>query len=258
MSTPCKFFLAGKCTRGDNCRFLHEKGPSSSSPSVSPVIINVPPGARVYSIDVECAATSTGHNGRSVCSIGMVGPMGEPIANILVKSDDVVSYLTPLTGVTSEAVQQFGVSFNDAVAQVRSFLGPNVILVGQNILKDVQWLGLQEGVDYASLIDLVALFRVWNIKRNAWTNFSQDHVARVWLGIGDRASHNALEDAGISMALFNCYYSVQHDPHRLQEMQMVTLNTPIQPSYASRNGSIDGCCLGHRKTCTCDDAFYIS
>jgi hypothetical protein len=86
--------------------------------------------------------------------------------------------------------------------------------VGQSILKDVQWLQLAEGVDYFSLIDLSALFRVWNQQRGEYTNFSQDHCAKVWIGVGERAHHNAIEDAAISMSLFNAYRMVQWEPNR--------------------------------------------
>jgi hypothetical protein len=147
----------------------------------------------------------------------------------------------------------------EALALLRAHLPPNAILVGQSILKDVQWLQLAEGVDYFSLIgmektnriffvvlfiitiiitttsvssclsvtisillsslalsspfqnhhhfriiitiiiiiinntDLSALFRVWNQQRGQYTNFSQDHCARVWIGVGERAHHNAIE-----------------------------------------------------------------
>ena len=67
----------------------------------------------------------------------------------------------------------------DALASLRAFIPPNAILIGQNILKDVQWLQLAEGVDYTSLIDISALFRVWNPLRGDYTTFSQDHIAKV-------------------------------------------------------------------------------
>ena len=102
----------------------------------------------------------------------------------------------------------------EALALLRAHLPPNAILVGQSILKDVQWLQLAEGVDYFSLIDLSALFRVWNQQRGQYTNFSQDHCAKVWIGVGERAHHNAIEDAAISMSLFNAYRMVQWDPNR--------------------------------------------
>ena len=102
----------------------------------------------------------------------------------------------------------------EALALLRAHLPPNAILVGQSILKDVQWLQLAEGVDYFSLIDLSALFRVWNQQRGEYTNFSQDHCAKVWIGVGERAHHNAIEDAAISMSLFNAYRMVQWEPNR--------------------------------------------
>lgn len=90
--------------------------------------------------------------------------------------------------------------------------------MGQSILKDVQWLQLAEGVDYYSLIDLSALFRVWNQQRGEYTNFSQDHCAKVWINVGERAHHNAIEDAAISMSLFNAYRMVQWEPNRYVRM----------------------------------------
>tara|TARA_B110000090_G_C13120854_1_gene346212 strand:+ start:423 stop:617 length:195 start_codon:yes stop_codon:yes gene_type:complete len=56
----------------------------------------------------------------------------------------------------------------------------------------MQWLQLVQGVDYNGLIDLTALFRVWNPSRQDYTAFSQDHCAKVWLGIGDRPNHDAV------------------------------------------------------------------
>ena len=61
----------------------------------------------------------------------------------------------------------------EALALLRAHLPPNAILVGQSILKDVQWLQLAEGVDYYSLIDLSALFRVWNQQRGEYEFFSR-------------------------------------------------------------------------------------
>ena len=106
----------------------------------------------------------------------------------------------------------------EALALLRAHLPPNAILVGQSILKDVQWLQLAEGVDYYSLIDLSALFRVWNQQRGEYTNFSQDHCAKVWINVGERAHHNAIEDAAISMSLFNAYRMVQWEPNRYVRM----------------------------------------
>lgn len=58
-------------------------------------------------------------------------------------------------------------------------LPKTAILVGQNIQQDTSWLGLQEGVDFAGLRDLMGLYRVWNPKFNSVSIFSQDHLAKV-------------------------------------------------------------------------------
>ena len=159
-----------------------------------PVIVNIPPGsAPIFSIDVECVATGTMHNCRSVAQIALVDEWSQPVCNLYIKSDvPVMSYFTKLTGLTENIIEEHGQSFADALVTLRSHLPPNAILVGQNIKKDVEWLQLVEGLDFASMIDLAALFRVWNHERQQYTNFSQDHAAKVWLQIPDRERHDAV------------------------------------------------------------------
>ena len=152
-------------------------------------------------------------------------------------------------------IEEHGLPLADALALLRAVLPPHAILVGQNILKDVQWLQLAESVDYHSLIDISALFRVWNPQRNENTSFSQDHCAKVWLGIEQRPSHNAVQDAQISMSLFNAYRSIQWDPNRMFQMQQLTLNTTRIPGFSSLNPTVDGCCMGNHKKCTCGAPF---
>ena len=55
--------------------------------------------------------------------------------------------------------QEHGVPLDEALRYLRDFLPPHAVLVGQNIGKDVEWLGLKEGVDFHSLMDLVSPFR---------------------------------------------------------------------------------------------------
>ncbi len=52
------------------------------------------------------------------------------------------------------------VEIAEAMAQLRSFLSPNAVLVGQSIQKDVQWLQLVQGIDYHSIVNLSDLFKV--------------------------------------------------------------------------------------------------
>ena len=73
----------------------------------------------------------------------------------------VKSYLTPLTGITAEQLASEGVPIATAMEILKSKLPSNAVLVGQNILKDVNWLGLVEGTDFDSMVDLAALLKVW-------------------------------------------------------------------------------------------------
>ena len=96
------------------------------------------------------------------------------LANLYVKPDQpVISYLTDLTGyalsallpaqltiasaklssaiaprLTKDILENNGISFTEALARIRQQLPRNATLVGQNIRKDVEWLGLREGVDF--------------------------------------------------------------------------------------------------------------
>ena len=83
----------------------------------------------------------------------------------------------------------------------------------QNIGKDIQWLGLREGQDFGSLVDLAGLFRVYNDKYRSFTYFGLDHVATVLLGEAlDGQAHNAVMDAVKSMRLFLLFAHLQVTP----------------------------------------------
>ena len=86
------------------------------------------------------------HNARSVAQISLVDEHERVLCNLYVRPDaPITSYLTPLTGLTPALLAQHGMPLAQAVAVLRQFLPPSAVLVGQNIAKDVQWLGLKEG-----------------------------------------------------------------------------------------------------------------
>jgi hypothetical protein len=95
----------------------------------------------------------------------------------------VVSYLTPLTGLTADLLNAHGMPLAQALATLRAGLPRDAVLVGQNIRADVQWLGLKEGTDFAGMLDLAGLWRCWNAQYKSWSVFGQDHLARVLLGV---------------------------------------------------------------------------
>jgi hypothetical protein len=85
----------------------------------------------------------------------------------VVPDTPVVSYLTPLTGLTAELLAEKGVSLEEALATLKEKLPSTAVLAGQNIAKDVQWCKLKEGEDFASMIDLAGLLKVWDSRRGS-------------------------------------------------------------------------------------------
>eukprot|EP00798_Chlamydomonas_sp_ICE-L_P018074 gene18074-24497_t len=220
--------------------------------------------SQIFSIDVEAVATGTDHNARSVAQISLVDGMENVILNLYVKPTvPVVSYLTPLTGLTSEILEQHGMPIEQALQALRQCLPPYATLVGQNIRKDVEWLGLKEGQDFASMMDLSGLFRVYNQQYKSFSVFGQDHVAKVLLGWpvldgtdGAVSDHNAVTDAIKSVRLFNYYHQLQTNPSAWEQAQQALLATPPPPSFARRNPQFEGVCMGNRKTCNCGAPFF--
>lgn len=211
-----------------------------------------------YSIDVECLATGYDHNARSVGQISLVDQHEKVLLDLYVKPDlPVVSYLTPLTSLTSEIINTHGIPLADAVRMLKAHLPRHSVLVGQNIRRDVEWLGLKEGVDFDSMQDLAGLYRVWNTKYNSWSIFGQDHLVKVLLGWDvENQGHNAALDAIKSMRLFNYRQILERDPSQWQQAQQALLSTPVAPSFAKRYPSFEGVCMGNRKSCTCGAPFF--
>lgn len=258
---PCSFYARGACRDGTNCWFSHDAAIQSAppKPTLPPTVVTLPPGAPLYAIDVECVATGVQHHDRSVAQISLVNASCEPLLNLYVRPEKaVVSYLTPLTGLTAEQLDAHGVPLAEAVATLRSRLPPEALLVGQNIAKDVEWLGLSEGRDFGSMVDLAALLRAWNPKFGSYTHMSQDHYASVWLGIHrtEVDAHDAVADALISMRLFHAYTAVQHDAAAVAAMGARVLATPAKPSFAKLHPEYEGCCQGNRQTCKCGAPFF--
>eukprot|EP00959_Pyramimonas_sp_CCMP1952_P283067 5916787-Pyramimonas_sp.AAC.1 len=206
----------------------------------------IPPGP-YYSIDVECVATTMGHNGRTVAQISLIDEASNCVLNLYVKPDvAVTSYLTSLTGVTAELLEEHGMDLAQAVAKLKKHLPYNATLVGQNIGKDVQWLKLREDEDFANMVDLAGLFRVFNEQYQSFTYFGQDHVATVLLGESlDGAAHNAVTDAIKSMRLFHLYVQMQAPGMEEQWKQAQTnlLSHPIAKSFAVQNPTFEGVCM---------------
>jgi len=235
--------------------------PAAPAEAPPPVVVSLPAGAPVFSIDVECVASGVQHHDRAVGSIALVDGDAAPKLHLLVRQEGpVASYLTPLTGLTAERCEAEGVPLQEALATLRANLPPAAILVGQNINKDVEWLGLVEGEDYAMQVDLAALLKVWNPRFGKHTYFGQDHYAAAWLGAeaarADGEAHDALTDATVSMRLFRAYTAAQHDAAAVAAAGARALATPPKPSFAKLNPEYEGCCMGNKQTCRCGAPFF--
>jgi len=258
---PCTFFAKGNCRDGANCRFAHTASPAERPKKAAPppTVVSLPAELPVVSIDVECVATGVQHHDRSVAQISLVDSACTPRLNLYVRPENpVVSYITPLTGVSAKLLNEHGVPLAEAMATLRSQLPKNAVLVGQNIAKDVEWLGLVEGQDFKQMVDLAALLRCWNPKFGSYTYAAQDHYASVWLGAcrTEADAHDAVADAVLSMRLFHAYTAVQHDAAAVSAMAEKVLATPPKPSFAKLHPEFEGCCMGNRQTCKCGAPFF--
>jgi hypothetical protein len=121
--------------------------------------------------------------------------------------------LSPPPGLSKELLDTQGVPLSVALATLRAHLPRNAVLVGQSISTDVKWLGLQEGTDFAGLVDLAGLYRVWNTQYKSWSVFGQDHLARMLLGV---------DNAG---CVDNAAVPVLHDSYSCQRRGGCPLST---------------------------------
>eukprot|EP00047_Mylnosiga_fluctuans_P001555 m.220881 g.220881 ORF g.220881 m.220881 type:complete len:274 (-) comp10474_c0_seq1:71-892(-) len=212
-----------------------------------------PPVPKYFSIDVECVATGPGHNDRAVAQVALVDQFERVWMNRYVRVEGAVaSYLTPLTGLTAEVLQgPNSLPLPDVLAELRNLLPPHAVLVGQNIAADIRWLGLRETVDFESLIDLSGAYRVFNPKFNSYSYFSLQHEAKVLLQHAMEGAHNAMTDAIVSVRLFNLYMQLKSNPEELERARQALIAVPLEASFAKRNPSFEGVCMGNKKTCTC-------
>ena len=117
---------------------------------------------KYVSIDVECVATGRRHDARSVALVAIVDQDERVLLMKKVKPPEtIVSFLTPLTGLREGDLED-GEQLSSVLEEVKHLLGPDVLLVGQGVKNDVNWLNLREGEDYSSTVELGELFKTYN------------------------------------------------------------------------------------------------
>ena len=262
-----------------------------------------------FSIDVECIATgygscargindgcgNEGRNGADVpvgqyndCShrypgrVAMVDKDGNVLADIIIRPPQdgkgVISYLTPLTGLTQEiCLGSDAKSLEDAVATIKGLLPKDGVLVGQAIDHDVEWLGLTPGKDFARMVDISAIFRQrmpgnLNVAAEVmkkietgelptpsptgdvssdeylgfatrYRHFSLRHVCLNLLSEDIQSGvHNPISDASYSLKLFHKYRNA--GVTQLRIVRDGLHRAPPTPSFSQENTPvIDGVCV---------------
>ncbi|KAJ8601907.1 hypothetical protein CTAYLR_002695 [Chrysophaeum taylorii] len=257
---PCRHFFAGGCRNGESCPYSHDLDAPSESREHALLAVVEARTAPTFALDVECVATGPTHRDRAVAQIGLVDEQLRVVLNLFVKPKaPVVSYLTPLTGITRELIDSQGIAIEEAVAALKTRLPVSAVLVGTNVGQDATWLGLKTPSDFASLLDLSPLFKVWDPARRKFAYFGQDHLAKCWLGHPrpPGVSHDAVGDAATSMMLLHAFLTVRRDPARLAMLHHATLNTPRDPSFAARHPVFEGVCQGNLQTCKCNAPHFL-
>lgn len=204
---------------------------------------------RIFSVDVECAATGLHHDNRAPCRVAVVRS-GKTLLDQVIQVDGLVSPLTALTGLSTEAVR-CGLTLDQARQAVCAELGPDAVLVGQSIAHDIAWLGLKEGTDFKRSIDLAELFRCSVAGRTRV--LSLEHEALGLLGEKVQlTTHSPAEDARVSLRLFEDWGSSPDRVQAAREQLGQLVTSRALPARRRPPARIDGVCMGRwSSSCTC-------
>ena len=136
-------------------------------------------------IDVECVATGRRHDAHSVALVAIVDQDERVLLKKKVKPrEEVMSYLTPLTGLREGDLDD-GEPLESVLAEVKRILSPEIVLVGQGIKNDVQWLKLREVEHFSRTFELGELFKAYNHRFSHYNYFSLSHEANTLLHQGN-------------------------------------------------------------------------
>ncbi|XP_057843273.1 small RNA degrading nuclease 1 isoform X3 [Cryptomeria japonica] len=150
-------------------------------------------------IAIDCEMVQCEDGTKEVVKVCVVNENLETLVDSLVKpSKHVVDYMTSITGVTSEDLDDVTCSLQDIQKTLKRLLKKETILVGHSLFNDLQALR----VDHARVIDTAFIFRYLN-KPTCYSP-SLSKLCKVVLGCDLREegkSHVCLDDAIAAMRL---------------------------------------------------------
>ena len=200
----------------------------------------------VFSLDVECVAVGKTHmpKDRAPAKFALVDSRGKTVCVQYIRPErEVVSYLTPLSGVRAEDLEG-AVSLEEAIEILKSHLPKDAILVGQVIDNDITWMQLKQGEDFADYVDLAEVFKGYNAKYKQTSYHTLLHEARILLNFPDldtAGEHDSAIDARLSVQLWE---KVRSRPDQLQQMRQNLIHNRPKMSAAKRlNHQHEGVCL---------------
>lgn len=119
-----------------------------------------------FGLDVECVAIGSGHSHRhrKPARVAVVDGKGEQLLDEIIRIDseetNIVSYLTPLTGLTSTICSDpNNKTFEQILELIKETIPANAIIVGHSVQNDIDWLGLEKGTHFKDSIDIAEIFR---------------------------------------------------------------------------------------------------
>ncbi len=166
----------------------------------------------VFALDVECVATGQRSNDRAVAHIAVVDINENVVFNRFVQpSAKIRSYLTPLTGLVPGSLVG-APPLHDVLQELRGIFAENSILVGQNITKDIEWLGLEKSMDFLTYVDTGKMFG-YTRRNGSVRYFSLRHLVRYLGGFEGAGTdiqvneHCPVTDAVSALRIYKTYHS---------------------------------------------------
>eukprot|EP00056_Hartaetosiga_gracilis_P022368 m.29851 g.29851 ORF g.29851 m.29851 type:complete len:221 (+) comp9605_c0_seq1:126-788(+) len=216
--------------------------------------------SRLMSVDVECVANGRGHNDRCVAHVAVVdGESEEVVLDVKIRqTEEVFSYLEPITGLTAADFNESNpdnniISMDELHVILKDILGDDVLLVGQGIDSDINWLSLRQGVHFEEKRDLAQDFKAFNPKYGRYNFHSLQATAETLLGVNMAGSHNPAIDAIVSIQLYKKFVR-PGNKRTMKEAHKKLIRTRNRPSVAKQlDYQCDGVCMAKffKKKCIC-------
>ena len=230
---------------------------------------NFAPNADDVVLSLHVASVATGltchDRDRTPATVALVDAKSRVVGAwvLQVAEEDLVSYLTPLSGVTqqilSTGTQSLGEVRRELSSKLEEYGGADrVIFVGQSPDCYLKCMGLEEGALYKRVIDLAEEFRVGRIR------FSLEHEAKVLLNWKkpkakkgkQKVPLSSAECAKMSMRLYNKLMDLKRDPDEFARCKQQLCDAKRSLSVVRQIGynnvsAWNGVCVRSRKGCRC-------